>query len=62
MLLDLLTIKLGKKLEIVNIEDGRYDVSRRPKEKVDDQYNCDIEIISLLTGKHPKELSNLYNR
>ena len=62
MLLDLLAVKLGKKFEIINIEDGAYDNSRRPKDKVDDQYNCDIEIISLLTGEHPKELSKLYNR
>ena len=61
MLLDLLSIKLDKKVEI-NLEDGHYDSVRRPKEKIDDQYNCDIEIISLLTGKHPREISKLYNR
>jgi glycosyltransferase involved in cell wall biosynthesis len=46
---------------VVKIENGSYDPKRRPKEKVDAQYNAYVEIVGRLTGKKPSELSAFYN-
>lgn len=61
LLLDLVSAKLGFVAPVVQIEKGNYDPLRRPREKVDAQYNSYIEIIADLKGKLPQELSSLYN-
>lgn len=50
-LLDLLSAKIvGKHPPIVKIEKGQYDPLRRPKDKVDAQYNAYLKIIEELRG------------
>ncbi|MFH0829945.1 MAG: glycosyltransferase [Candidatus Aenigmatarchaeota archaeon] len=56
----LLARKLGFGAPVVKIENGSYDPKRRPKEKVDAQYDAYVEIVGQLTGKKPAELSTLY--
>lgn len=58
----LLARKLGFGAPVVKIENGSYDPKRRPKEKVDAQYNAYVEIVSDLTGKEPSSLSRFYGR
>jgi len=59
--LPLVAKKLGFGVPVVKIENGSYDPKRRPREKVDAQYNAYVEIVSQLTGKKPAELSTFYN-
>ena len=47
---------------IIQIKDCVYSLSRRPKEKIDDQYDIDIETVANLTGKNPQSLSSFYSK
>jgi len=40
--------------------DGTFDPGRRPLEKIQSQYDTYLEIIAMLKGKEPQELSHLY--
>ncbi|GAG00442.1 unnamed protein product, partial [marine sediment metagenome] len=64
--LDLLIALLGISSDKFNVAvkkiDGKYDISRRPHEKVKTQYDTYIEIISQIVGKEPEKLSWLYNK
>lgn len=48
-------------IPVVNIENSSYDPLRRPKDKVDAQYNAYFEAISYVTGISPRKLSPYYN-
>tara|TARA_B100000315_G_scaffold245027_1_gene270411 strand:- start:473 stop:1267 length:795 start_codon:yes stop_codon:yes gene_type:complete len=55
-------VKNGFDAMMVDVDMGEYDPTRRPKEKVRAQYDAQIEIIGVLVGKSPQELSLMYGK
>ena len=55
-----LDLKIQRKM--VTFSNGKYDPSRRTKDKVRAQYDTYIEILAELEGKQPQDLSPLYGK